>query len=84
MTVRLEGATYALSKTGMGSRFRGRSEPNGLFFTLSPYEAYSYFYYNGPFGDLVEDLLDNTFLVVSGRITAVESASGFTGSSTGR
>ena len=77
--VRLEGANFALNKSGFGSRFRGRSEPNGLFFTLSPYEPYSYFYYNGPYGDLVEDLTDSTFLVVSGRISTVESASGFTG-----
>ena len=79
LDVRLEGAMFAVSKSGRGSGFRGLSEPNGILFTLTAYNADGYFYYNVNYGDMVEQLTDTSFLIVSGRVTAVESASGFGG-----
>ena len=81
--VRLEGATFAISKGGMGNRFRGLSEPNELVFTLTPYNADGYFYYKQSYGDLVEQLTDSSYLIVSGRASAVESTAGFAGTLNG-
>jgi hypothetical protein len=79
LDVRLEGAAFAISKVGRGSSFRGRSEPNTILFTLTPYDATDYFYYTVSYGDIVEQLAELSFLIVSGRVMAVESASGFAG-----
>ena len=67
----------------MGNRFRGVSEGNELLFTLTPYNADGYFYYKQFYGDLVEQLPDSTYLIVSGRASAVESTSGFAGTLNG-
>jgi hypothetical protein len=64
----LTGSNFPLSKNGSGSRFRGRVEPTRLVFSISQYS--SYYYYAGPqyYGDLVEQLPDQTYLSIWGTV----------------
>jgi Bacterial Ig-like domain (group 2) len=74
LDVRLEGATFALAASGQGDKFRGRAEAGELLFMMGGYEAYAYFYYKLNYGDIVEQLTDSSFLVVSGRASVNESS----------
>ena len=74
LDVRLEGSTFALAASGQGNKFRGRAEADELLFMMSGYEAYGYFYYKLNYGDVVEQLTNSSFLVVSGRASVNESS----------
>jgi hypothetical protein len=74
LDVRLEGSTFALASSGQGDGFHGRAEAAEIFFFLTAYEPYGYFYYKFNYGDVVEQLTDSTFLVVSGQASVNESS----------
>lgn len=74
LDVRLEGSTFALAANGQGDKFRGRAEATDLLFFMSAYDPNGYFYYKFNYGDVVEQLTDSSFLVVSGRATVNEAS----------
>jgi hypothetical protein len=75
----LQGSTFALSKNGRGSRFGGRVEPTRVVFSIGQYD--SYYYYAGPqyYGDLVEQLPDQTYLSIGGTVALTGSPGNLSG-----
>jgi hypothetical protein len=79
LDVRLEGATFAVSVSRRGNWFSGRAEPTQVVFNLSRFDPLYYGYYGGGYGDLVEQLADARYLVVSGVARAAGSTAGWSG-----
>jgi len=64
---RLSGASFAVSPAGRGDRFRGRVEPDGVSFSLSPH-IYKYYGY-AQYPDLAEKLPAGTgYFVLDGSV----------------
>ena len=80
LEVRLQGATFAVSAVGRGNWFSGRVEPTQVVFNLSRFDPSYYGYYGNGYGDLVEQLADARYLIVSGLARATASGTGFSGS----
>lgn len=79
LEARLSGATFALSRSGLGDHFQGRVEPDGIFFRLTShvYEYYGYAQYP----DLAERITaPSGFLVIDGTTRLRENGSRFEGS----
>ena len=79
LEIQLEGAAFAVSASGKGSGFAGWIEPDRLVFSLSPFDSLSYSYYRLFYGDIVENLAEARYLVISGEVTAFGSGSEFSG-----
>jgi hypothetical protein len=82
LVARLTGATFTLLKDGRGDHFRGRMEPDGVTFSLTPYTWY-YKGYGEPYGDLVEQIATSIYLVVDGLAVASVSPTHLSGTLSG-
>ena len=80
LDVRLQGASFAVSAGGRGNGFSGRAEPTQVVFNLSRFDPSYYGYYGNAYGDLVEQLADARYLIVSGLARATDSGAGLSGS----
>ena len=80
LEARLQGSTFAVSAAGRGNWFRGRVEPTQVVFNLSRFDSSYYGYYGNAYGDLVEQLAEARYLIVSGLARATASGAGLTGS----
>lgn len=78
LEARLAGNTFHVSPAGRGNWFRGRAEPAGVWFRLTPH-VYKYYGY-AQYPDLVEQLPNNGgYFVLDGEVFARESGSSFRG-----
>ena len=80
LEVRLEGTGFEVSATGKGNGFVGVVEPDGLLFSLTAFDSLSYGYYRLSYGDVVEKLAEERYLIISGTVKAFASGSEFSGS----
>jgi Carboxypeptidase regulatory-like domain len=83
LQVRLDDATFALSKNGYGNAFGGTVLPGEVTFLLNQFLAAGYFYYNFPYADLLEEVSPSLFLAVDGTVVSTLSAGGLTGTLNG-
>lgn len=81
--VALTEATFALSRSGKGNKFRGQVTPSEVTFSLTAYDFVNYYYYGASYyPDLVEQV-DDGYLIISGKATVMPSGGGLSGNLNG-